>query len=294
MMRIQNFYPSKILLFGEYSIIAGGRALATPLNIYSGFWHTNTVSPHDHTLWEWVKYIEKLPGSSAWDIAKFEEDIKKGLVFKSTIPLGYGLGSSGALVAAFYDKYTLHKSEDIAELKELLSMLESFFHGKSSGIDPLVSYLKKTIYIGERGSLHTVQDLPQVKSDLFIIDSGKSRKTEPLVKHFHDRMTESIFKNSLQVLIKAQETAIDCWLKDDYIGTYKSFEDISRWQWENMSEFIPEGQQKIWKEGLETGEYFLKLCGAGGGGATLGIRSRAHSSGRELRSWNPVFCFAEM
>jgi len=294
MMQNQNFYPAKILLFGEYSIIAGSRALATPLNIYSGSWQKNTVSPHVHTLQEWVKYIEKLNGSTTWDITKFEEDINNGLDFNSSIPLGYGLGSSGALVAGFYDQYTYHKSTDIAELKEILSLLESFFHGKSSGIDPIVSYIRQTVFIGDGGNFLTMPELPGVKSDIFFLNSGRSRKTEPLVKHFQHKMTDSRFKKNLQFLVLAQEAAIDYWLQDDYDGIFKAFEEISKWQWENMSEFIPEGHQQIWKEGLDTGDYFLKLCGAGGGGATLGIRSRTHKSGSELTLSNPVFCFSEI
>ncbi len=294
MTHSQNFYPAKILLFGEYSIIAGSRALATPLNTFGGFWEMGVVNSIDPTLQEWARFIRKLDGSSDWDMDKFEEDIHKGLAFKSSIPIGYGLGSSGALVAAFYDRYTINKSDNIDELKQILSVLESFFHGKSSGIDPLVSYIKQTISIDNQNNLVIIPGLPDVKSDIFMLDSGISRKTEPLVKHFQEKMTNSKFKNNLKHLIKAQEDAIDYWLQDDFIGLFNSFEAISRWQWENMSTFIPERHHEIWKKGLESGDYFLKLCGAGGGGATLGIWSRTHRLDAATKPWNPVFCFSKI
>ena len=37
------------------------------------------------------------------------ESIKSGLYFESSIPIGYGIGSSGALVAALYEKYCSEK-----------------------------------------------------------------------------------------------------------------------------------------------------------------------------------------
>jgi mevalonate kinase len=48
--------------------------------------------------------------------------------------------SSGALVAAIYDKYANHKitvlenltCEKLLQLKNIFSQMESFFHGKSS------------------------------------------------------------------------------------------------------------------------------------------------------------------
>jgi len=51
-------------------------------------------------------------------------------------------------VAAIYDKYALEKitvlenltREKLLKLKTIFSEMESFFHGKSSGLDPLNSY----------------------------------------------------------------------------------------------------------------------------------------------------------
>jgi mevalonate kinase len=59
------------------------------------------------------------------------------MYFDSSIPQGYGVGSSGALVAAIYDKYAQNKLlflridswKVIATKKHILSN-GSFFHGK--------------------------------------------------------------------------------------------------------------------------------------------------------------------
>jgi len=34
---------------------------------------------------------------------------------------------------------------------------------------------------------------------------------------------------------------------------------------------IPKQFHEVWKNGIETNEYFLKLCGSGGGGYILGF-----------------------
>jgi len=96
------------------------------------------------------------------------------LYFDSSIPQGYGVGSSGALVAAIYDTYAIDKIEatetltrdKLLRLKEIFSLMESFFHGKSSGLDPLNSYLSIPIlmilednYKAIQNSLNIIQDI---------------------------------------------------------------------------------------------------------------------------------------
>lgn len=40
---------------------------------------------------------------------EIEKDLQEGMYFDSSIPRGYGVGSSGAIVAAIYDKYAEDK-----------------------------------------------------------------------------------------------------------------------------------------------------------------------------------------
>jgi len=39
----------------------------------------------------------------------------------------------------------------------------------------------------------------------------------------------------------------------------------------NFKPMIPEQFHALWSKGLETNEYYLKLCGSGGGGYILGF-----------------------
>ena len=144
------FY-SKILLFGEYGIIEDSKGLSIPYNFFKGALKIaekpNLGSKKSNNiLADFCLYLKQFDELDL-DLISFEEHIKKGLYFDSSIPKGYGVGSSGALVAAIYDKYSHNKitvlenltREKLLVLKSIFSKMESFFHGKSSGLDP-VSY----------------------------------------------------------------------------------------------------------------------------------------------------------
>ena len=53
--------------------------------------------------------------------------------------------------------------------------------------------------------------------------------------------------------------------------TYHGFKSISTFQYQNMQEMIPKLFQQLWRDGLESDDFSLKLCGAGGGGFILGL-----------------------
>ena len=46
---------------------------------------------------------------------------------------------------------------------------------------------------------------------------------------------------------------------------------LSNFQLENLSHMIPGEFHNIWQNGIDTGDYYLKLCGSGGGGYLLGF-----------------------
>ena len=151
------FY-SKILLFGEYGIIKDSKGLSIPYNFYNGALKIDSdlsevQQKSNNNLKRFANYLAELqtsnPNLVQFNLEELTKDIEAGMYFDSSIPQGYGVGSSGALVAAIYDKYTKNKitvlenlsREKLLKLKEIFGQMESFFHGKSSGLDPLNSYL---------------------------------------------------------------------------------------------------------------------------------------------------------
>ena len=80
------------------------------------------------------------------NISKLIKDFDSGWTLRGNIPTGYGIGSSGAVCAAILDKYQ-YESADIETSHNQLIQMESYFHGKSSGLDPLVSFYDKPVLI---------------------------------------------------------------------------------------------------------------------------------------------------
>ena len=163
------FY-SKILLFGEYGIIKDSKGLSIPYNFYNGALKIDSnlseaQQKSNNNLKRFADYLGELqikfPNLVQFDLEELTKDIEGGMYFDSSIPQGYGVGSSGALVAAIYDKYALNKitvlenlsREKLLKLKKIFGEMESFFHGKSSGLDPLNSYLSLPILINSKDNI---------------------------------------------------------------------------------------------------------------------------------------------
>ena len=107
-----SIYSSKILLFREYSIILNSFGFALPYPSYNGRLKLNASNndkDSNKNILEFIEYLKINGKNLSLDWLKINKDIANGLFFKSNIPQGYGLGSSGALVAAFYNRYAKKK-----------------------------------------------------------------------------------------------------------------------------------------------------------------------------------------
>ena len=201
------------------------------------------------------------------------------MYFHSTIPVGYGAGSSGALCAGLYDRYCQEKiaPSEIARfstLKEQLAQLESFFHGSSSGVDPLICYVDQPLLFPSAQEVLFFE--PKVKlpesASLFLIDTHISRQTAPLVNLFLEKCKDPNYNNRLLAeLIPYTEEAIHYLEAADSAALLDSFHQISYFQYRYFLPMIPETYRDLWLAGLSSDLFKLKLCGAGGGGFILGF-----------------------
>ncbi|MFT5834655.1 MAG: mevalonate kinase [Cognaticolwellia sp.] len=288
-------YASKLLLFGEYTIIKGGSALAFPLSNYCGNWDFSDDVDNANLL-EWKKYIEgeQSHNSSVFgiDTERFEVDLKKGLFFNSDIPMGYGVGSSGALCAALYDEYAVKisklspASENVFQLKMIFQMLENFFHGSSSGVDPLICYLNQPLLLkGKReAELIKLKSPINNQSAIFLLDTRRSRQTEPLVNFFLEKLKNENFSTSFEMeWCVYNEAIIEAFLNQNHIDFFENIHLLSQFQYNHLSRMIPDDFVEIWKNGLESQLYTIKLCGAGGGGFLLGFTEDWEATKKVLR-----------
>ena len=49
---------------------------------------------------------------------------------------------------------------------------------------------------------------------------------------------------------------------------------------------IPDEFHDLWKKGIDSGSYFLKLCGSGGGGSILGFAPNIKQAKNDLKDYN--------
>ena len=302
----ESLFYGKILLFGEYGIIQDSMGLSIPFDSYKGSLTfnqedgTKATESNQHLL-KFGSYLKELQQKEellfSFDSATFDQDLSDGLSFDSSIPQGFGVGSSGALVAAIYERYAKDKIEfsgqpnsgEISDLKKIFGQMESYFHGKSSGLDPLICYLNLPVLIKSKENMGTV-GLPeqdkQGKGAIFLINSGTPGKTEPMVNIFMEKMKQEGFRNMLKKEFKKYNDAcIQAFLKRDISPLFSNIKQLSQLLLNHFSPMVPSVFHKLWKEGIESNAYYLKLCGSGGGGYFLGFTQDLVEAKKKLKGY---------
>ena len=299
------FY-SKILLFGEYGIIKDSKGLSIPYNFYNGALKADGNASEEaiksnQNLGRFVSYLGQLqteqPELVTFDLATLQKDIASGMYFDSSIPQGYGVGSSGALVAAIYDKYAQNKitvlenltREKLLQLKTIFGQMESFFHGKSSGLDPLNSYLSIPILINSQDNIEATGIPTQSltgKGAVFLLDSGIVGETAPMVNIFMENLKDQGFRTMLKTqFIKHTDACVENFLGGDIKSLFANTKKLSKVVLSNFKPMIPEQFHGIWQKGIDTNDYYLKLCGSGGGGYILGFTEDLEKAKMSLKDY---------
>lgn len=296
------FY-SKILLFGEYGIIKDSKGLSIPYNFYNGALKTDQNPNHsaiksNRNLKKFIQYLASLDSLLvSFNLDQLQKDVNVGMYFDSSIPQGYGVGSSGALVAALYDKYANDKitvlenltREKLLKLKAIFSEMESFFHGKSSGLDPLNSYLSIPILINSQDNIEATGIPSQNtngKGAVFLIDSGIIGETAPMVGIFMEKMKHEGFRSMLKnQFIKHTDACVEDFLKGDVKSLFSNTKQLSKLVLNHFKPMIPKQFHSIWKKGIDTNDYYLKLCGSGGGGYILGFTEDLEAAKMSLENY---------
>jgi mevalonate kinase len=301
-------YPGKLLLIGEYSVIDGSGALVIP-------WRNSTANldfmdkqrgnedlDSNRGLFNFASWLKenRNPELPVMEIPRLLNDIDRGLYFRSSIPAGYGMGSSGALCAALYDVYAEQKaglsepldSRQILAVKKSLAAMESWFHGTSSGIDPLCIYLNKPLVIKGKEDIlpWNMENDPEIHVQAFLLNTGIPGNTGELVNAFRQKLSGQ----SLLESFTAQYIPLVNELVEQFVEgrpDYDSLVQLSLFQWRIFQDMIPESVRNVWQYGLDWEYYTFKLLGSGGGGYILGFTQDyeyARHSLRERFNLEPV------
>jgi mevalonate kinase len=224
--------------------------------------------------------------------------LEAGLHFESNIPQGFGVGSSGALVAAVYEQYgpqnldlstALQDPDAIQDIKARLGRMESFFHGRSSGMDPLICYLKIPMLMDRDRRLGQVtlpREAPDGQGAIFLLNTGQPGETQPLVSVFLEKLKHEGFRQMIrQEFNQYNNECIKAFLNGKPGLLFKNLRSLSHLVLQHFQPMIPEKFRQVWQQGIDSGVYYLKLCGSGGGGYLLGFTRDLEQTQRLLDAY---------
>ena len=289
--------PAKLLLFGEHTVLHGGEALALPLHAFGARWSDGPTRDSDGPFRRWAAFAKTRPAlRDALDLARWEAEAD-GLALASDIPPDYGLGSSGALTALTFRRYARDprwstladasaeqpprdtRSDELLELRALLGELEGYFHGRSSGLDPLVCLLQTAIHVDAGGDARQVDArLPSLSpgGGWFLLDSGQPKAGGSAIARFGVSCQSPAFRQNFLDPASAlvRRLIADTLARDSLEPTrprgLELLAQLSQLQRAHLGWLIPGAVAKTWSAWLADDRAYLKLCGAGGGGFFLG------------------------
>ncbi len=287
-------FPAKAILFGEYAVVLGQKALAAPVRRFAGSWKNAPAAEAEKRQMRLGELARSEAARSVGiDQKRLEKALADGLFFESNIPTGYGLGSSGAVTAAVFRDFSSEKMPaELAELQKKLAALESFFHGQSSGLDPLVSFLAQPVLI-EKGRIEPLENIhfQTPNFQLFLLDTRRPRQAKPIIEWFFEKTkNDAAFKKRLENdLFSANSAAIEAFLAADGDGLFEAFSKISAFQLRFFEPMLPSGPIADLVAASFGADFFrLKICGAGGGGFLLGLARDFEKTRSALEGW-PIF-----
>ena len=275
---MRDRYYSKVILFGEYSMIFDATALMIPLKRFSAQWQfpqsRNLASslPSNQSLKQFCKYLsENHELSNLFDFQYFSKDLNEGLFLASNVPSGYGLGSSGTLVAAVYDRYAIRKNDDLLQLKTLFGQMESHFHGSSSGIDPLQCYLGQPFKITPKGVELLSDDFLKKDIHICLIDTKIKSNTKPLVNHFKAQRENPEFLDRFQSeYVPYVTSCINSMIEGNKELFFNSLKQLTKGQLEFLHPMITDNTLDLFTTDYDF-NFGVKISGSGGGGYVLGF-----------------------
>ena len=293
---MRDRYYSKVILFGEYSMIFDATALMIPLKRFSAQWqlpqsrNLSASFQSNHNLKHFRDYLagnETL--SSLLDIQSLSKDLDEGLFLASNVPSGYGLGSSGTLVAAVYDRYAVQKNNDYLQLKTLFGLMESHFHGSSSGIDPLQCYLGQPFKITPDGVKMLSDDFLRKDIHICLIDTKIKSNTKPLVDHFKQQREDADFLSRFQnEYVPCVTSCINSMVEGNKELFFNSLKQLTKGQLEFLRPMITDNTLALFTTDFDF-NFGVKISGSGGGGYVLGFTDDVEKASALLKDFEVIW-----
>ncbi len=288
-------YYSKVILFGEYSMIFDSTALMVPLKQFSAQWRfashllAQGSAASNASLQRFADYLSTLNIKDLFDLQRFNHELYYNLFLDSNVPSGYGLGSSGTLVAAVYDAYAKQKTDDCLKLKEIFGKMESYFHGSSSGIDPLQCYLGKPFKITPKGVQSLSDDFLNKDIHICLIDTKIKSNTKPLVNHFKKQRNNANFLKRFQKdYVPCVSACINTMIRGENEVFFNALKQLTRGQLEFLRPMITDNTLELFTTDYDF-HFGVKISGSGGGGYVLGFTDDVSKTSDLLKDFEVIW-----
>lgn len=292
---MREHYYSKVILFGEYSMIFDATALMIPLKRFSAQWRfapslaVQGVAASNASLQRFAEYLSGLDIKDLFDLQRFNHELNYNLYLDSNVPSGYGLGSSGTLVAAVYDAYAKQKTDDGLDLKKIFGKMESYFHGSSSGIDPLQCYLGKPFIITPKGVELLSDDFLNKDIRICLIDTKIKSNTKPLVNHFKEQRKNPDFLKCFQTdYLPYVKACIETMIAGETEPFFNSLKQLTKGQLQFLRPMITDNTLDLFTADYDY-HFGVKISGSGGGGYVLGFTDDVQKTADLLAGFEVVW-----
>lgn len=206
--------PLKIILFGEHSVVAGGRCLAVAICKY-GYLEAFESPESKITVLDSKNNKADLEG-----LVHFTPGMNINIVLET--PLGCGLGTSGAISLLL--SYT-RQSRITEDTLDQAHAIEDVFHGRSSGVDVstcytggLVSFKRKqieklpTCYIEQFKIMFFDSRIPKNTAMAIKIGGAKEElysKIEEVAEEAYELLKRRFTLHELYKLIRKNQNLLD-------------------------------------------------------------------------------------
>jgi mevalonate kinase len=277
-------------------MIFDATALMIPLKRFSAQWqfpqsrNLSTSLQSNHSLKRFSEYLaENETLASTIDLHSLKKDLHDGLFLASNVPSGYGLGSSGTLVAAVYDRYALQKTDDYLQLKTLFGLMESHFHGSSSGIDPLQCYLGQPFKITPESVQLLSDDFLKRDIRICLIDTKIKSNTKPLVNHFKAQRENPDFLSRFQTeYVPYVTTCIEAMIQGNNKLFFSSLKQLTKGQLQFLRPMITDNTLSLFESEYDF-HFGVKISGSGGGGYVLGFTDDVEKASDLLKDFEVIW-----
>jgi mevalonate kinase len=104
-----------------------------------------------------------------------------------------------------------------------------------------------------------------------------------MVQLFMENLKNKQFEEVMrEQFVQYTDACIDHFLSGNIRFLFSDLRKLSGVVFDHFKPMIPTNFHDIWKKGLETDTYYLKLCGSGGGGYFLGFTQDLEATKKAL------------